>query len=140
MRRGRATALDRIFASAPVNRQAALVVARGGEHFEGKYTSSRDTWTAPKPVFPFPGPRQEDLTGRLYGRMTVIGYLGNDNSKAQARWLVRCVCGNYEKRTTRAVRNPANVGDRCQPCSYLRYIQRRAVFDRTGQWAELRHD
>jgi len=46
--------------------------------------------------FTFPkhtDPRFIDLTGRRYGRLTVIKFLGR-NSKKVSRWLCQCDCGN----------------------------------------------
>lgn len=37
-----------------------------------------------------------DLTGKQYGNLTVIKYLGNKNG--QSRWLCRCICGNEVER------------------------------------------
>jgi hypothetical protein len=54
----------------------------------------------------------EDLTGRLVGSLTVMGY-----AKHYPRsWVVRCGCGRYTTRTSRALRNPANAEDTCDAC------------------------
>ena len=41
----------------------------------------------------FPSPRTKDLTGRRFGRWTVIEYRGADYPDLQSRWLVACDCG-----------------------------------------------
>ena len=48
----------------------------------------------------------EDLTGRVYGRLTVIERVENDKWK-QARWKCLCECGNY----TVAVTSELNRGN-----------------------------
>lgn len=37
--------------------------------------------------------KRVDLTGRVFGRLTVIEYAGSDK-KWQAFWRCRCECGN----------------------------------------------
>lgn len=54
----------------------------------------------------------EDLTGRLIGSLTVIGYA---RSYPRA-WVVRCSCGSYTLRSSKAIRIPANAGDKCDQC------------------------
>lgn len=108
----------------PVNREAALATARG-EHWEWKNKATilanngvhQDT---PPPIQPLPknASTLPDLTGVSFGRFRVIGFARDRRSK----WVVRCVCGIYEMRTTKAIRNPLNSTDRCRSCRHVDYL------------------
>jgi hypothetical protein len=76
----------------------------------------------------------EDLTGKKCGRLTVIG-ISKQKPVATSLWVVRCVCGNYEKRRAKSIKNPLNKGDCCQECNELFSIKRHAEWVRTGQRA-----
>lgn len=54
----------------------------------------------------------EDLTGRQVGELTVVGYARH----YPRSWVVRCGCGVYTTRSSKAIRNPANSGDKCDHC------------------------
>lgn len=54
----------------------------------------------------------EDLTGRQVGQLTVRGYARH----YPRSWVVQCGCGRYTTRTSKAIRNPANAGDKCDAC------------------------
>ncbi|WP_062095306.1 hypothetical protein [Caulobacter sp. CCH5-E12] len=81
----------------------------------------RSRWSAPpapEAALPF---NVVDLTGRTFGRMTVIGY---HKSKAGhgALWLARCVCGYYELRKTKAITN--SIADQsCSVCTELEHFR-----------------
>lgn len=69
-----------------------------------------------------------NLTGVRFGRFTVIGLsakLVGEAAGKPAMWAVRCDCGNYAKRTSKAVKNPANSVDRCETCRQVVYEERR---------------
>lgn len=61
----------------------------------------------------FTGPPNDDLTGLVSGKLTVMEYHQN---RGKARWMVRCECGNLEFRTGKALCNPANKNDACTLC------------------------
>ena len=44
-------------------------------------------------------PSYTDFTGHRHGRFTVIKYLGH------SKWSCRCVCGQYESRSSKAIKN-----------------------------------
>ena len=48
-------------------------------------------------------PSFSDLTGLKTGRVVVVGILA-DNTARYQRWVVRCVCGHYETRRAKALR------------------------------------
>lgn len=51
----------------------------------------------------------QDLTGQRFGRLVVIKRLEN-NSRNQARWLVKCDCGNTKILTTNAFKKTKSCG------------------------------
>jgi len=123
---------DKLLASRPVNRQAARVLA-GGVHYKPNKKIVQRHWTTPPPLVAIPesaksNPCFVDLTGRSFGRFRVIGYLGKSNNKAS--WLVRCACGDFETRRSRAILNPENYGDRCANCQHLAFLKREEIHRR----------
>lgn len=123
--------------SGPVNKVAARVM-RPGIHYEKDLGDFDKHWQNPPPHYRFipqaGNPQSIDLTGRKFGLFTVVGWLGTKNGpstgrrkgpdkppKRQGAWLVRCTCGDYEQRTARAIRNPANTGDRCRICRDVQF-------------------
>jgi ribosomal protein L37AE/L43A len=65
---------------------------------------------------------QVDLSGLTIGRFTVIGYLGKFGG--EGKWLVRCACSSYERRSARAIRNPSNGDDACRACRHTAHLKR----------------
>jgi hypothetical protein len=47
----------------------------------------------------------KDLTGQVFGRLTVVGYAGS--RKGRARWLCECECGNMHTTVIRKSRKPS---------------------------------
>lgn len=118
--------------SAPINADAAKIRDGGGEHYVSRKKFSGDHWTAPQPLRPVPW-NCPDLTGKKLGRLTVVGLLDGSRHAKGARWLVRCTCGDYESRRSKALTNPKNAGDRCDVCRHKVYLQREQVYLRTGK-------
>jgi hypothetical protein len=82
----------------------------------------------------FQGHAHDDMTATSFGRFHVIGYLPkNKTTRPHGVWLVRCRCGQYEVRNTKACRNPLNNRDRCKACRVLVHIRREEYFCRTGR-------
>ena len=85
----------------PVDRTAANVIRKGIRYVFK--TVKRKLEGPPKPTVrtppTLPGkPHYEDITGRKYGRVTVVrlhDYNWNRPNGKRIRWLCRCVCGNY---------------------------------------------
>lgn len=72
-------------------------------------------------------PNWQDFTGFKKGKFTVVGLAANRNGQ----WVVKCQCGTYETRVTKALRNPNNAFDACVHCqrdAYLRKEARRMCF------------
>lgn len=116
---------DVLASSAPINAQAARDFATRGD-YEG---ASEDAVCRLKDVREngvrnlCPQPQFTDLTGLVKGRLTVVGRCGRHKKKNSAQWLVRCTCGRYETRTTRALR-PDRSNDRCQDCERLDWTRK----------------
>ncbi len=109
-----------IAASAPVNRQAALMRDGGGEHYETTLPPSIEHWRDPPPAERQPSRDLPRLEGRVFGDgMRVVRYHGKRWNGA--RWLVRCPCGDYELRSTQAV-TTAQADHRCAICSRTRSL------------------
>ena len=127
------TDFDALATSAPVNRDAAVARDGSGDNYEPKVTQpARLHWDAPPRLMPLPK-EAENLAGRKMGRLTVIGYFGSHHKDRGSRWVVRCLCGGYEVRTSKAIRNPANKLDCCWKCHHLADIQKSVEFLRTGK-------
>ena len=89
----------------PVNRIASIVGFSKGEHYNFKgneYSRDKDIPYQIRPIrhSEYSNPSFIDITGRKYGRLTVLG-LSADVPK---RWVVRCDCGKYSMRQTKSLR------------------------------------
>lgn len=122
------TDFSRIFASSPMNATAARVVSRGGEHFTPNMVMPDHVkhWDYPPTTLPLPSPGKSfvDLTGTRFGRFRVVGYMGKRRDDRPAQWLVRCDCGDYETRSTKAIKRAAEGADRCYVCQYHERVKR----------------
>ena len=105
------TDFDRIIGSGPANATAAKVTSRA-EHWEPAtpLPPGMQHWKAPPPMKRFivnpASPEHVDLTGKKFGRFTVVGFLDDDGGGKNrgCRWVCRCVCGDYEAKSTKAIR------------------------------------
>lgn len=104
----KSNAFDRILTSSPLNATAAKVTARG-EHWEpeGQIPPGLKHWKAPPPMKHYEvrstSPGNVDLTGKKFGRFTVLG-LWAETASDGARWVCRCVCGDYEARSSKSIK------------------------------------
>jgi hypothetical protein len=118
--------------ASPVNRDAALARDGKGEKVpELTYTITCAHWDAPPKSKPIPK-GQEDRRGQKVGRMTVVGYY-DSHPKKGSRWIVRCSCGDYETRLSKAIKNQSNTRDRCSKCRRLETVKKMEYFYRTGR-------
>lgn len=97
---------DRIITSVPANATAGRVMSRG-EHWEpeGPMPPGLQHWKSPPPLRRFVKTESNiDLTGKAWGRFTVVG-LAAESANDGARWIVRCVCGDYEARSAKTIKS-----------------------------------
>lgn len=119
----------------PLNRDAfnAVFVPR-----DDRYTSpvkiAQAHWDTPPETKPVPKNAPEDLIGRSFGRLKVVGYLGSTGKLgAKGAWLVRCTCGKYEYRRANAIKNPNNTADTCIECRHVMNLRKRDRWLRSGR-------
>ena len=62
------------------------------------------------------GPEFTNLVGCKRGRLTVVGIFKNRPKGERVKWVVRCVCGDYETRSSKALKNDNNNDDMCSIC------------------------
>lgn len=117
---------DRILSSTPLNREAATVTSGGWEN--GLRKAKADTYErdGPHPTKKPPNdPSFEDRTGQRFGKFTVLGLVADDPASANARvksgslWSVKCDCGTYTARRSKALRKykgRAPFGPCCVHC------------------------
>ena len=84
----------------------------------------------PIPTGRYVGPPENDLTGRKFGSLTVIGRYAHNKAATyiKANWVCRCECGMYEVRKSRSIRNPNNQSDSCHICRQIKYVKRHKKF------------
>lgn len=127
----RVTDWSAVVASAPVNKDAAKSLVYGAD---GEEPILLERAIARIPALAEGTPNFQNLIGVRKGWLTVVAYAGSSRPNQRAlgtkgaggaRWIVRCVCGRYELRRTRAL-GPKSNSDRCGPCDKLRWMQERA--------------
>lgn len=124
--------LDPVFvgAQAPANGTAARVIGKAKEENQWRpMPKERDNYVASSNVLPtiplpFGSPvAAHDLIGKRRDRLIVIGYSAEQGSKKQqAKWVVRCDCGNYEHRTRIFRWIGTKAPDMCRECAKRTYI------------------
>lgn len=105
----------------PVNTTAKLVVGKG-TRFDPKLSEQAAANlfddlpdTVPIPV----NPQFVDFTGEKKGRLRIVGYAG------AGRWIARCVCGKYTKRSTQAWRKAGDDASHfmCPECDRREFLR-----------------
>lgn len=130
--------MDDIHARAPVDRVAVRVVLFAGEHFDPRKKVLTNDSEMPLKIAGITKamrlcPTFEDLTGKRFGRFTVLGIAEDFNGQ----WVVRCDCGRYSTRRKKSVLNPKNTQDRCEHCRHLVYLRREEHWRRTGRDVDI---
>ena len=79
-----------------------------------------------------------DLTGQRFGRLVVLGLGAVKNqttrSPQPASWVVRCDCGAFEGRTSKALRKPGDPNRHmCLHCGYLERLKRKTLSPRRDE-------
>lgn len=109
----------------PVNASAARVVSRG-ENFQ--YKGLETEICSPTPLaLNESRPDGEDFTGARFGRLTVVGWIGEGKGK----WSCKCICGNYVVRRAKAIRQAAEDSS-CQQCYLMAVSKKKEFLRRTG--------
>lgn len=130
MKPDKATVFDKIGASTPLNRTAGAVTGEGEQAWKSEKAMPPGFlhWDAP-PRMVEPGTGETDLRGKKFGRFTVVGALAPGIVKGR-RWVCRCVCGDYEARTTQTISMALaglvdlnQIGYRCWNCGQLQATQ-----------------
>lgn len=130
MKSDKATVFDKIGASTPLNRTAGAVAGQGEQAWKSEKAMPPGFlhWDAPPRMIPCNG--GTDLTGKKFGRFTVVGVLGPGIVKGR-RWVCKCVCGDYEARTSQTITTALAglvdldlIGYRCWNCAQLQATQR----------------
>ena len=62
-----------------------------------------------------------DVIGKRRGDMVIIGYAAEQGS-GLTKWVVRCVCGNYEQRTKITRWLGVDAPDSCRVCQNRKYL------------------
>lgn len=128
------TNFDAVLACSPLNATAGAVTSRGAEWApELKMHEGRVHSKDPLPTMPFSAKKicpQDDLTGRKFGRFTVIGFSAVQNPKKNGTWVVRCACGSYEIRRGKGIKAANDPDDCCVECMHLKIVKRR--YERDG--------
>jgi hypothetical protein len=113
-----------------VNKQSAQSAFGSGTHYAPTIKYNGYHSDVPPTMKP-PPPDGPDFRGRAFGRFVVIGLMDAPRRNKGARWVVRCKCGMYETRVTKAICNPVNnTVDRCADCrnlENLKQLSRRAT-------------
>lgn len=127
-----------IHARTAINKTAALVVGTGTHYVPNKKVLANDSdLPIATRLLTKAELRQScfiDLAGARVGRFTVIG-AARDFS---GRWVVRCDCGTYSTRKTKAIKNSKNIQDRCEHCRHLAFLKRNEQWRRSGRCSDIR--
>lgn len=132
-----------IVIGSPVGRGATSVSAKSGSSHERPDNQPNLRQYHAPPFYQIRGPKGcPDLTGswvggKANGVLKVIGWL-RKGDRGQM-WLVRCVCGIYEERSSKAVQNPDLALDKCADCKHLDKLKRLGSNKTRQQEEKLRY-
>ena len=115
-----------IHARKPIDKTAARVLG-SGEHYEPE-VSKANMYDSDLPIVVLATPRGVDsLVGKRSGRLSVIGYHGarikSNGEIVTHRWVMRCDCGRWTVRKSRAIKTPKTEEDCCDTCNHLRSVK-----------------
>jgi hypothetical protein len=118
---------DRLLASAPIDKKAALAVARSAEQMPKGSPYPRFEIGELPPLVRFRARNgTEDLSGESFGRIRVIGFIGplGNGRHAKHLWLIRCVCGVYEGRRYETLKKRRD-DTMCWDCNHTETLRRK---------------
>ena len=112
-----------VAALAPLDAKAAKVLG-GGAKWKPFFAEKPTTGFVREeegilPTRPVPSTMGFDLTGQRFGRFIVKGLAPKKDSNSPAAWVVRCDCGAYEHRKTKALRTLPADQLLCSHCHHL---------------------
>ena len=112
---------DAILASSPLNATAGAVTSKGYQYEPDINGRNIHEWDAPPAIEPVGETHRRnasfsDLTGHVFGRLTVMGMLRDNPTKKAALWVCRCTCGKYVGKRAKAIKSGAR--DRCDSCDH----------------------
>lgn len=123
--------MERIGASNPIDKTAAMVVSKGYQYEPDINASKVNPYDSELPLptrvvskAMTQSPYFTDLKGHKLGRLTVLG-LSQDH---KGLWIVRCQCGIYSARNKKSLLNSKNINDRCNRCNHLALLKRKDQF------------
>ena len=135
MTKMKTTDWDALAAGAPVNAAAdAVTTGRGNRHFEpamkphsGHFHSHAPPKMRPRRELTTEISRQkhDELVGKRINRLIVVGLAvplsDSRTARRYAQWVVRCDCGMYETRKSKALRNPnpRPLHSQCRACQTI---------------------
>lgn len=120
----RTTNFDAIATAVPLNREASTVRDGSGDFYDFPIPLHVQHWKAPPTPVGKLGKGAEDLTGRVFGRLTVIRFHGSAGGEwARPIWLVRCACGDYEVRRSKTLRSTTNADACCCICQHVKHLR-----------------
>lgn len=119
--------MDDIGSRKPINKTAALVTGKG-VHFDSKKKIVQRHWSVCPKLKPV-SKGCPDLRGKRVGHFTVVGKYSSRKNRG-SMWAVRCDCGDFETRSSKAIKNVENYGDRCELCRELSHLKRKEVYNR----------
>ena len=125
--------MEDFHARTPVNKTAQRVISPGFR-YEPRISPNAGDSRTPLPIKINVDPQAPKLAGHKYARMTVIGFAAD----RKGVWVVRCSCGTYTYRKTKAILNPENDQDRCAECRHLAYLKRNERWRATGKDQDIR--
>jgi hypothetical protein len=98
----------------PVNRLVASVIGPGIRYEETFLVKSEIVSELPLPIRPYPihSRTEDNLTGKTFGRFTVIGL-----SSTSPNWVVRCTCGRYCYRKSKVLKKIELDGESSVMCA-----------------------
>ncbi|WP_084398303.1 hypothetical protein [Henriciella aquimarina] len=127
---------DAVLASSPLNREAATVTSESREE-HGFWRENCDQYHQDAPHELMSGerlaarqtaPTFSDLTGQRFNRFVVRGIAElQTKQKGNPLWAVRCDCGAYTLRRSKALRCGDHDRQMCAVCDHLNEIRRGKV-------------
>lgn len=115
-------AMDKYKAQIPVDSVALKVMLGGEDYVSAKcYGNTRHWKNMPPTRNVVRG--TTNLSGTTFGRFMVVGLSAHKNLNKHAVWVVRCICGDYEVRSAKAMKNLDNKDDCCLECKHVRKMK-----------------